>query len=278
MCETEEGRGMQSRIQLYWRSIIFNEIPSRAQSPELQAWLERQARDTLSRWWSPGRGGRGVGVGKPDGDLDASDDKPLRTLFERIQHLSRSMRLQDGGKSTSANSAFPLRYLVEVLLEVEAEVDAALGRVPSFPPSPGPCFPHRTWRALRQVQWAFIDLFLEHVSVYRESRMKAPEVSQPGRTYPPAFHRPMSWSRVHVLDALCDLTTQWYAALKEAPTVGGLGQGEGVMIDTRQQSMVVRELSRLANTTHAAELEAKPIVEELCRLRERFQFYPEHMD
>jgi len=114
---------MQSRIQLYWRSIIFNEIPSRAQSPELQvcephpsslfppplprsaprpprpfsailhsrsenphdffsvvlplcqAWLERQARDTLSRWWSPGRGGRGVGVGKPDGDLDASDDK-----------------------------------------------------------------------------------------------------------------------------------------------------------------------------------------------------------
>lgn len=114
---------MQSRIQLYWRSIIFNEIPSRAQSPELQvcephpsslfppplprsaprpprpfsaifnsrsenphdffsvvlplcqAWLERQARDTLSRWWSSGRGGRGVGVGKPDGDLDASDDK-----------------------------------------------------------------------------------------------------------------------------------------------------------------------------------------------------------
>lgn len=142
-------------------------------------------------------------------------------------------------------------------MEVEAEVDAALGRVPSFPPSPGPCFPHRTWRALRQVQWAFIDLFLEHVSVYRESRMKAQQVSQPGRSYPPASHRPMSWSRVHVLDALCDLTTQWYAALKEAPTVGGLGQGEGVMIDTRQQSMVVRELSRLANTTHAAELEVR---------------------
>lgn len=38
---------------------------------------------------------------------------------------------------------------------------------------------------------------------------------------------------------------------------GGGGTGGGVMIDTRQQSMVVRELSRLANTTHAAETEVR---------------------
>lgn len=40
-----------------------------------------------------------------------------------------------------------------------------------------------------------------------------------------------------------------------------------------------REVTRCAYAdSNVIISQAKPIVEELCRLRERFQFYPEHMD
>eukprot|EP00624_Nannochloropsis_granulata_P004469 evm.model.NODE_32088_length_11204_cov_34.757675.4 len=130
------------------------------------------------------------------------------------------------------------------------------------------------------------------MSVYRDSRMKTQQQQHQHQQQhqQQLQHRNQALSqqspsrlKVHVLDALRDLTARWYEALKEGPMQGGMSGGGGaggggVMIDTRQQSMVVRELSRLANTTHAAETEAKLIIDELSKLRERFQYFPEQVD
>ncbi|KAM3575797.1 hypothetical protein VYU27_002285 [Nannochloropsis oceanica] len=225
-----------------------------------------------------------------EGELDQEDDKPMQAVYEKIKSIARSMRLNEvaGGTLATLRPAFPLHFLTDLLLELEAEVDTAQGRRPSLPPFPRPSFPHRTWRALRQVGIGFIDIFLEHMSVYRDSRMKTQQ-QQHQQQQQQLQHRSQASSqqspsrlKVHVLDALRDLTARWYEALREGPMQGGMdgggGTGGGVMIDTRQQSMVVRELSRLANTTHAAETEAKLIIDELSKLRERFQYFPEQVD
>ena len=39
MCHTEDGRGMQDRVQSFWRCIIFNELPANARSPQLKVRL-----------------------------------------------------------------------------------------------------------------------------------------------------------------------------------------------------------------------------------------------
>ena len=65
----------------------------------------------------------------------------MHVLFDKIKALARSMHLEDG----RPRPAFPLQFIISVLVELETEVDASRGLQP-FPAAEERRLPHRTWR------------------------------------------------------------------------------------------------------------------------------------